>query len=389
MSSTTPALEGLPLLEDLGPLEGKRVLVRTDFNVPLMEHQGALVVADPLRIRSALPTIEYLQRAGATVVCCTHLGRPKGHFDASLSMKPVARLLDEYAPGLGLLENLRFSPGETGNDPAFVAELIEGFDAYVNDAFGVSHRAHASIVGPPQFLPSAAGRLLASEVAELGGLLHEPARPFVAFVGGAKVADKLGVMKALAKHADTVVVGGGMAFTFLAAQGRAVGGSLLDPSRIEECAALLDGPTKFELPSDVVALEAGAAFGAGCSGGTVETFTGDIPDGWMGLDIGPESAARFSELVVKAGTVLWNGPMGAFEDDRFAEGTRAVAMAVANTRAMTVVGGGDSARAVEQFGVAPRVDFLSTGGGASLELLEFGDLPALAALRAASNAPRR
>ena len=227
------------------------------------------------------------------------------------------------------------------------------------------------------------------EVTELGGLLHEPARPFVAFVGGAKVADKLGVMKALAKYADTVVVGGGMAFTFLAAQGRQVGNSLLDPTRIGECTSLLEGPTSFELPSDVIALEAGNAFGPGCTSGEVQTFSGDIPEGWMGLDIGPVSAKHFADLVEHAGTVLWNGPMGAFEDDRFAEGTKVVALAIANTRAMTVVGGGDSARAVDQFGVAERVDFLSTGGGASLELLEFGDLPALAALRAASNSPRR
>ena len=389
VSSPIPALEGLPLLEDLGNLEGKRVLVRTDFNVPLEHINGTWVVADELRIRSALPTIEYLQRAGATVVCCSHLGRPKGEYASELSMKPVAQVLERYAPGVNLLENLRFSPGETANDPAFVAELIDGFDAYVNDAFGVSHRAHASIVGPPQFLPSAAGRLLEGEITELGGLLHEPARPFVAFVGGAKVADKLGVMKALAKYADTVVVGGGMAFTFLAARGRGVGNSLLDPSMLDECAELLEGSTTFELPSDIIALEAGASFGPGCTQGSVETFEEDIPDGWMGLDIGPRSAAHFADLVATAGTVLWNGPMGAFEDSRFAAGTKAVALAIAGTRAMTVVGGGDSARAVEQFNVAPRVDFLSTGGGASLELLEFGDLPALAALRAASNAPRR
>ncbi len=389
MSSSTPALHGLPLLEDLGNLEGKRVLVRADFNVPLKEVEGQLVVADDLRIRSALPTIEYLQRAGATVVCCSHLGRPKGEYVEALSMKPVAQVLDSLAPGVSLLENLRFNPGETANDPEFVASLIDGFDAYVNDAFGASHRSHASVVGPPKFLPSAAGRLLEREVAELGGLLHDPARPFVAFVGGAKVADKLGVMKALAKYADTVVVGGGMAFTFLAAQGRQVGNSLLDPSRIEECAALLEGETTFELPSDVIALEAGNAFGPGCTSGEVNIFEGDIPEGWMGLDIGPASAKHFADLVTQAGTVLWNGPMGAFEDERFAEGTKVVALAIANTRAMTVVGGGDSARAVDQFGVAERVDFLSTGGGASLELLEFGDLPALAALRAASNAPGR
>lgn len=386
--SASPALGGLPLLEDLGNLEGKRVLLRADFNVPLKEEKGELLVADDLRIRSALPTIEYLQRAGATVVCCSHLGRPKGVYVEAMSLKPVAQVIERYAPGVTLMENLRFNPGEIANDPNFVSSLIEGFDAYVNDAFGASHRSHASVVGPPHFLPSAAGRLLEREVAELGGLLHNPDRPFVVFVGGSKVSDKLGFMKALARHADRVVVGGGMAFTFLAAQGRAIGNSLFDESRLEECKQLLQGETPFELPTDIVALEAGASFGPGCSEGGVEVFVGDIPEGWMGLDIGPASAAHFADLIASAGTVLWNGPMGAFEDDRFNAGTEVVALAIANTRAMTVAGGGDSARAVEQCGVAERVDFLSTGGGASLELLEFGDLPALAALRSASNAPR-
>jgi phosphoglycerate kinase len=274
-----------------------------------------------------------------------------------------------------------------------VAKLIDGFDAYVNEAFGVAHRAHASIVGPPQFLPSAAGLRLAKEVEVLGGILQGPARPFVAVVGGAKVADKLEVLKVLAQKVDTLVVGGGMAFTFLAAQGQQVGSSLLDVDHIEDCRALLDSDTEILLPTDVRALEPGGTFGPQRGGvgprGGVKVVEGDLTDGWTGLDIGPESAAAFAEAISRAGTVLWNGPPGAFEDKRFAGGTKVVAQAVADCPGFSVVGGGDSASALETLGLCDKVDFLSTGGGASLSFIErSGDLPALEALRHASNAPR-
>ena len=387
MPARPAALRGLPLLQDLGPLEGRRVLVRTDFNVPVDETPQGRVIADDLRIRATLPTLQWLLDQGAEVVCCSHMGRPKGAVDSRYSLDIVAKRVAELAPGVEVMENLRFDPREEANDPSFIAELIMGFDAYVNDAFGVSHRSHASVVGPPAFLPSAAGRLLEQEVEVLGGLLKEPVRPFVAIVGGAKVADKLGVMAALSHKADAIIVGGGMAFTFLAAQGRKVGGSLLDTKRIEECRALLEGPAQILLPTDVVALSPGARFGSGERSGDVELFDGDLPEGWMGLDVGPASAERFAAAIAEAGTVLWNGPMGAFEDPRFAEGTRRVGAAVAQSSGASVVGGGDSARAAEDLGITASIDFLSTGGGASLEFLEFGDLPALAALRHAPNAP--
>jgi phosphoglycerate kinase len=301
-------------------------------------------------------------------------------------MVPVRDALERLCPDVALLDNLRFEPGEKANDPAFVDRLTAGFDAYVNEAFGVSHRAHASIVGPPQRLPSAAGLRLAREVEVLTGLLADPARPFVAMLGGAKVADKLGVVAAIAKVADSVLVGGAMAFTFLAATGRSVGASLLDPERIEDCRSLLDSVTSIELPSDVLALSPDAAFGSGSTEGEVDTFDGDLPDGWRGLDIGEETAEAFAARLERAATILWNGPMGAFEDERFARGTRAVARATAASDAFSVVGGGDSARALAEAGCADEVSFLSTGGGASLAFLEHGDLPGLDALRHAPNA---
>lgn len=388
MTGRSQALRGLPLLEDLGDVDGKKVLVRTDFNVPLAVSGDRRVVADDFRIRSALPTLRWLVDHGATVVCCSHLGRPDGEVDPAYSMEPVAEHLATLLPGVEVMENLRFNAGETRNDPTYAHTLIDDFDCYVNDAFGVCHRSHASVVGPPAVLPSAAGRLVEREVETLGGLLGEPASPFVAIVGGAKVADKLGVLQALAKVADTIIVGGGMAFTFLAAQGHDVGGSLLDPSRFAACLELLEGPVEILLPSDVVALSPGSSFGPGSSDGEVETFGVDLPDGWMGLDIGPQSADRFAAAIARAGTVLWNGPMGVFEDERFAAGTRRLGLAVAASEGVSIVGGGDSCRAVEELDVADSISFMSTGGGASLELLEFGDLPGLAALRAAPNAPR-
>ncbi|HET6772304.1 MAG TPA: phosphoglycerate kinase [Acidimicrobiales bacterium] len=368
----------VPTLEDLPPVSGKRVLLRADFNVPI--HDGQ--ITDDLRIRSALPTIEWLQGQGAKVVACTHLGRPKGKVDPTYSVEPVRARLAELAPGVELLDNLRFDPGEESNDPAFVARLVEGFDAYVNDAFGASHRAHASVVGPPRHLPSAAGRLLAREVEVLGGLRTDPKRPFVAILGGSKVSDKLKVIEALLAVADELLIGGGMCFTFLRATGNGVGDSLCEDDMVDACRALLDQHAdRLALPSDITALGPGGKLMDPGAGGDVRQVGTTVPDGWTGVDIGPGTAADFGDRIAEARTVFWNGPMGVFEDPRFEAGTRAVAQAVADTGAFTVVGGGDSAAALAQFGLADRVDHVSTGGGASLELLEQGDLPGLAALR--------
>lgn len=378
----------LPRLEDLPSPAGKRVLLRADFNVPLADGE----IADDLRIRAALPTIGWLRDQGAEVVACTHLGRPKGKPDPRYSVEPVRRRLAELAPGVSLEENLRYDPGEEANDPEFVRKLIAGFDLYVNDAFGASHRAHASVVGPPKFLPSAAGRLLEREVNVLSGLRASPKRPFVAILGGAKVSDKLKVIEALLAVADEVLIGGGMCFTFLKAQGYPVGASLLEDDMVGTCRALLadggasgGGLGSIVLPTDITALGPGGKLFAPDTGGEVRQVGTSIPDGWTGVDIGPGTAADFGDRVAEAGTVFWNGPMGAFEDPRFAAGTQAVAEAVAQTSAFTVVGGGDSAAAVAQFGLDDRIGHVSTGGGASLELLEQGDLPGLAALGAAIN----
>jgi phosphoglycerate kinase len=370
-------MSSVPALEDLPDLSGKRVLLRADFNVPLDGDR----ITDDLRIRAALPTITWLQERGATVVACTHLGRPKGQPNPKYSVAPVRARLAELAPGVELLENLRYDPGEEGNDPAFVAQLIEGFDAYVNDAFGASHRAHASIVGPPQHLPSAAGRLLQREVEVLLGLRERPNRPFVAVLGGSKVSDKLSVIEALLDVADELLIGGGMCFTFLAAQGNPTGSSLFEPDMVDTCRSLLEAGKPIRLPSDVTGLGPGGEIGKPDAGGEVRQLGTGVPEGWMGLDIGPGTAAEFGDVIAEAGTIFWNGPMGVFEDPRFEAGTRAVATAIADARGFSVVGGGDSAAAVAQFDLADRIDHISTGGGASLELLEQGDLPGLAALR--------
>lgn len=364
----------LPVLEDLGDVSGKRVLVRTDFNVPMSGPDERRKIVDDFRIRAALPTIEWLVERGASVVCASHLGRPKGAPSTKYSMDPIRRLLAELAPGVELLENLRFDPGEESNDPAFVATLVAQADLYVNDAFGAAHRNHASIVGPPAFLPSAAGRLLAKEVHVLGELREGAKRPFIAVLGGSKVSDKLGVIEALKTRVDAFVVGGGMCFTFLAAQGYPVGDSLCERDQIDACRELLAGSVPIHLPEDIVGLDAS---------GEYATFGVRLPDGAKGLDIGPGSAAAFADVIMDARSVFWNGPMGMFEDPRFASGTQTVAQAVADTRAYTVVGGGDSAAALAQFGLESEVDHVSTGGGASLEFLELGDLPGLAALRKA------
>ena len=387
-------LRGIPLLEDLPDLDRKRVLVRVDFNVPLhIGVRGRATVADDFRITAALPTLRQLLDDGADVVACSHLGRPAGAPDPRWRMDPVRERLEVLCPGVRLMENLRFDPGEKADDPAFVQRLIEGFDAYVDEAFGAAHRAHASIVGPPHFLPSAAGLRFAKEVEVLGGIMEHPARPFVAVVGGAKVADKLEVLKVLATKVDTLVVGGGMAFTFLAAQGHHVGSSLFDEAHLADCRALLDSGVRILLPTDTWALEPGGTFGPPSGGhgprGSVKVIEGDLPDGWTGLDIGPDTAAAFAEEVSTAGTVLWNGPLGAFEDHRFAEGTRIVAEAVAHCPGFSVVGGGDSASALDELGLSDKIGYLSTGGGASLSFIELeGHLPGIDALRQAPNAPR-
>jgi phosphoglycerate kinase len=385
----------LPRLEDLPKLRGRRVLLRADFNVPLRDGR----VEDDLRIATVLPTLEWLHEHGAAVVACGHLGRPKGKVDPQFSMAPVATRLGELlgrevalapqvigataasmAESLGpgdvmMLENLRFEPGETENDPAFAVSLTELADVYVNEAFGASHRAHASIVGPPPVLPSAGGRLLFREVEVLSALLGEPKQPFVGVLGGAKVSDKLGVIGALLDKCETILIGGAMAFTFLVAQGYEVGDSLLEPDRVDDCRQLLE-TGRVKVPVDVV-----IAPDLRLDVETRIVPAGRIPAGWKGLDIGPESAAIFSDAIDGAANVLWNGPMGVFEMEPFASGTKAVAEAVADCQGFTVIGGGDSAAAIRQFGLADEVDHVSTGGGASLELIEQGDLPGLAALR--------
>ncbi len=370
----------IPTLEDLeqrlGGLDGRRILVRTDFNVPLDDSSGTVTIADDFRIRSALPTIEWLTERGASVVTASHLGRPKGEPKPEFSMDPVRARLAELAPGVELMENLRFDPGETADDPAFVACLVDGVDGYVNDAFGASHRAHASIVGPPRHVPAAMGRLLQREVDVLLGLRLDPKRPFVAVLGGAKISDKLGVVEALLDVVDALVIGGAMCFTFFAAEGKPIGDSLHEPDMVDTCGRLLieagERGKTIHLPEDITGVDADGRFA---------TFGTRLPDGAKGFDIGPGTAARFSDVIMDARTVFWNGPMGMFEDERFAAGTRTVAQAMADTKAFTVVGGGDSAAALAQFGLADDVDHVSTGGGASLELLENGDLPGLAALR--------
>jgi phosphoglycerate kinase len=388
----------LPLLEDLRPVAGKRILVRCDFNVPV----SGGVITDDLRIRLPLDTLAWLLDEGAAkLTVCSHFGRPKGKPDPKYTIAPVRQRLNELLAGRGadvsrveLLENLRYDAGEEANDPAFVAKLVEGQDLYVDDAFGAAHRAHASIVGPPAFLPSAAGRVLAREVEVLDGLLQNPRRPFVAVLGGAKVSDKLGVIEALLDKVDALVVGGGMCFTFLAAQGHTTGGSLLEESQVGTCKSLLSSAAakgkRILLPTDIVVLSPGGVFGAGKEPeGEVRHVGADVPEGWLGLDIGPGTASAFADEIASASTVFWNGPMGVFEDARFAAGTKAVAEAVAATTGFSVVGGGDSASALKQFGLDGKVDHLSTGGGASLEFIEKGDLPGLAALREAAARQRK
>jgi phosphoglycerate kinase len=372
-------------LDDLD-VEGKRVLVRVDFNVPLDEARN---ITDDARIRAALPNLKELRSKGASgLVLLAHLGRPKG-VDEKFSLKPAADRLAELlgvdvtlAPDLDdvpegdvvMVENVRFFAGETKNDPALAERYAKLGDVYVNDAFGAAHRAHASTEGVAHLLPSAAGRLLEREVTTLNGILEDPRRPLVAVVGGAKVTDKIGVLEAFLEKADTVLIGGAMCFPFFKAQGHEIGSSLCEPEGIEPATELL-GNAKLELPTDLVA---GRAFSADTEVQKLEGI--EVPEGWMGLDVGAGTAERYSATIAAAGTVFWNGPMGAFELEPFAAGTKAVAEAMAATQATTVVGGGDSAAALAQFGLADKVSHLSTGGGASLELIEGKELPGVKAL---------
>ncbi|HEX5375174.1 MAG TPA: phosphoglycerate kinase [Solirubrobacterales bacterium] len=380
---------------------GRRVLVRVDFNVPL---DGGRV-ADDTRIRAALPTIELLRERGASVVLVSHLGRPKGKVVPELSMQPVGERLSELlggvlvrqapgvvgedvetmAAGLGagdvlLLENVRFEPGETENDPALAESLGRLADIYVNDAFGAAHRAHASTAGVAEHLPGYAGLLLEREVTELTRVVEAPQRPLLVVLGGAKVSDKVGVIDRFLEVADEILIGGAMCFSFFRAQGIAIGNSLVEEEGVTLAAEALEraaeSSCELRLPVDLVL---GESFDAGTE--VRESDGVEVPDGWMGLDIGPRSAGAYAEAIGGAGTVLWNGPMGAFELAPFAAGTRAVAEAVAAAPGTTVVGGGDSVAALQQFGLADKVDWLSTGGGASLELLEGKKLPGVEALR--------
>jgi phosphoglycerate kinase len=376
----------LRTLDDLGDLDGKRVFVRVDFNVPLQNG----TITDDARIRAALPTLEELRRRGARLLLAAHLGRPKDR-EPEFSLAPVAARLGEllgvdvplaadldHVPDgdVVMLENVRYEPGETKDDPELARRYAALADAYVDDAFGAAHRAHASTHAIAELLPSAAGLLLQREVETLQGILADPRRPLVAIVGGAKVTDKIGVLDSFVEKADTILIGGAMQFPFFKAQGHAVGASLCEEEGIAPARRVLaDGGDKVRLPVDIVC---GASFSADTP--VTEVDGVDVPDGLMGLDIGPRTAAAYAEVIAGAGTVFWNGPMGAFELAPFAAGTRAVAQAVAQAPGTTVVGGGDSAAALRQFGLEDQVTHLSTGGGASLELIEGKTLPGVEVL---------
>jgi phosphoglycerate kinase len=400
-------------IDDL-EVRGRRVLVRVDFNVPMQkDDHGAPTVADETRIVQALPTIEQLRARGARLILVSHLGRPEGRPEADLSLAPVvrrlreltdakvtlspevvgersSRLAGELADGeILVLENVRFEPGETAGDPDFARALAELAEVYVNDAFGAAHRAHASTTGVAALLPSAAGRLLGREVSTLTGILESPERPLVAIVGGAKVADKIGVIERFLQIADVVMIGGALCFPFLRAQGHEVGESLCGEEDTEHARKLLEqasdthspqpGRARLLVPGDLVIGDRLA------EDAEVRVLDGaEVPKGWMGLDIGPATIERYAREIAGAGTVFWNGPMGAFECEPFAQGTRAIAQAVARSPGVTVVGGGDSAAALAMFGLEDAVDHLSTGGGATLELVEGRQLPGVQALEGAS-----
>lgn len=382
-------------------VRGKRVLLRCDFNVPQDKQTGE--ITSDKRIVASLPTISYLLENGARVIACSHLGKPKGEVVPNLSLAPVAKRLsellgkpvafatdvageDSFKKALALkdgeimlIENVRFEKGETKNDPGFAKKLAGLGEIYVSDAFGSVHRAHASTVGVADYLPAYAGFLVEKELSIMGKALENPQRPFVAILGGAKVSDKIGVITNLIDKADTIIIGGGMAYTFFKAMGRGIGTSLLEEDKVELAGQImqkaLDKGVMFLLPVDTAI---GDRFAPDCEKLIVDSTM--IPDGWMGMDIGGNTVNLFREAISKAGTVVWNGPMGVFEFPAFAEGTKAIAEALAESDAVTIVGGGDSAAAVEQMGFADRITHISTGGGASLEFLEGIELPGVACL---------
>ena len=385
---------------------GKKVLLRCDFNVP-MAKDGSGVITDDKRIRAALPTIQYLLEHDAAVIACSHMGKPKGEWKPELSMAPVAKRLSELLgkdvilakdivgedakakaaalkPGhILLLENLRYDNGETKNDPAFakaLADLAGADGIYVSDAFGTVHRAHASTAGVAAYLPAVSGFLIQKELEVIGGALAAPKRPLVAILGGSKVSSKIGVINNLLEIADTIIIGGGMAYTFSAAQGGKIGDSLLEEDWKGYALEMIDKAkakgVKLLLPVDTVIAD---KFAADANTDVVEA--GQIPDGWQGLDIGPKTVELYCDAVKDAGTVIWNGPMGVFEFEKFAVGTKAVAEALSKTDAITIIGGGDSAAAVQQLGYADKMTHISTGGGASLEFMEGKVLPGIACLQ--------
>lgn len=386
-------------VEDID-VAGKKVLVRCDFNVPF-DAEGN--ISDPKRINEALKTIKYLIDHKAKVILCSHLGRPKGEFNMKYSLAPVAAYLSkalgqevkmakdvigESAKGIAaslqegeveLIENVRFHKEEEKNDPAFAKELASMADIYVNDAFGTAHRAHASTAGVAAYLPAVCGFLIQKEITIMGGALANPKRPFVAILGGAKVSDKIGVINNLLEKVDTLIIGGGMAYTFMNAMGYSVGTSICEADKVDLAKDMMakakEKGVKFLIPIDNIVADKYAADAA------FQTVDSDkIPDGWMGLDIGPKTAELFSDAIKGAGTVVWNGPMGVSEWENFANGTIAVAKAVAESGAISIIGGGDSAAAVEKLGFADKMTHISTGGGASLEFLEGLELPGIACL---------
>lgn len=386
-------------IEDI-EVAGKKVLVRCDFNVPQDENGN---ITDDTRIRAALPTIGYLVSKGAAVILCSHLGRPKGEFRMKYSLAPVAARLSELLdmevkmakdvigpdadalsaalkPGeVMLLENVRFHAEEEKNNPEFAKKLASYAEIYVNDAFGTAHRAHASTAGVADFLPAVCGYLISKEIGIMGKALEDPKRPFVAILGGAKVSDKIGVISNLLEKVDTLIIGGGMAYTFVKAQGGSIGTSLCEDDKLDYAREMIEKAgvkgVNLLLPTDTIAADKFVA-----DAEPVCVKSGEIPDGLMGLDIGPDTIKKFSEAIKGAGTVVWNGPMGVFEFERFAKGTRAIAAVVAESGAVSIIGGGDSAAAVQQLGYADKMTHISTGGGASLEFLEGLELPGIACL---------
>ncbi|MBQ1334246.1 MAG: phosphoglycerate kinase [Clostridia bacterium] len=380
---------------------GKKVLVRCDFNVPMSKTDGT--ISDDKRIRESLPTIKHLLSSGARVILCSHMGRPKGEFNEKFTLKPVAHrlsellgfevplapdvigdkvrpLVDALEPGRAiLLENVRFYKEEEKNDPAFAKSLADMAEIYVNDAFGTAHRAHASTAGVAAYLPAVCGFLIEKELSVIGGAISDPKRPFVAILGGAKVSDKIGVIDNLLNIADAVIIGGGMAYTFLKAQGLEIGKSLCDDERIDVAKKAIEKAkekgVKFYMPVDVVCA---AEISEDAEAKTCDADR--IPADLMGLDIGEKTIKLYSDVIASAKTVIWNGPMGVFEVDKFARGTRAVAEAMAASAATTIIGGGDSASAAGKMGLADKMTHISTGGGATLEYLEGIDLPGIAAL---------